>query len=242
MLGPLSQKLQYHAYLMPLHSAIHIHHTDQTPPTPVLSTSGGEIWPFIAVEQACLTDSVLQSRPPGDSASESAQIAVLYGWYNALGFAAQAAGALCGGGLVEALQVYWNFTPLGSYCAVFLSYGVFGRMIALMYMALTPHCEAKKAPVIASATAENSGRILGGLPRTSFGLRRRESVHIVVRLCVMFALDAFAGAFIMQTWIAFWFDRVWQLTPARCVGFFLYVFFECCVCECMWMIYVGFCV
>jgi len=29
----------------------------------------------------------------------------------------------------------------------------------------------------------------------------------------MFALDAFAGAFVMQTWICYWFDEKWSLTP-----------------------------
>ncbi len=39
-------------------------------------------------------------------------------------------------------------------------------------------------------------------------LRRPDSKHIVARLSLMFALDAFAGAFVMQTWIAFWYSRV----------------------------------
>ena len=50
-----------------------------------------------------------------------------------------------------------------------------------------------------------------GVPDFSCGLRRRESKAVVARLCVMFALDAFAGAFVLQTWIAFWFDTTWQV-------------------------------
>jgi MFS family permease len=73
----------------------------------VISTSGGEIGPFVAVEQACLTDSVLLARGGGGSGSGSgaADVAVLFGWYNALGYLAQAAGALASGLVVHVLQV-----------------------------------------------------------------------------------------------------------------------------------------
>jgi len=39
------------------------------------------------------------------------------------------------------------------------------------------------------------------LPKQSLGLHREESKFIVWRLSALFALDAFAGAFVMQTWI-----------------------------------------
>jgi len=47
------------------------------------------------------------------------------------------------------------------------------------------------------------------MPSIKLGLRRPESVHIVVRLCIMFSLDAFAGGFVQQTWIAYWFATRW---------------------------------
>jgi hypothetical protein len=60
----------------------------------VISTSGGEIGPFMAVEQAVLTDALAASRPAKLSkADESAAVATLIGWYTALGYVAQALGA-----------------------------------------------------------------------------------------------------------------------------------------------------
>jgi predicted MFS family arabinose efflux permease len=51
------------------------------------------------------------------------------------------------------------------------------------------------------------------LPRVNLGLRRAESQYIVARLSLMFSMDAFAGAFVMQTWIAFWFSARWGFSP-----------------------------
>ena len=45
------------------------------------------------------------------------------------------------------------------------------------------------------------------------GLHRSDSVFIVARLSCLFALDAFAGGFVMQTWIAYWFEERWNFSP-----------------------------
>jgi hypothetical protein len=58
-----------------------------------------------------------------------------------------------------------------------------------------------------------------------WGLRRADSKYIVLRLCVMFALDSFGGAFVMQTWIAFWYKYciwVFFITVVLYLGQFLY--------------------
>jgi MFS family permease len=45
-------------------------------------------------------------------------------------------------------------------------------------------------------------------------------MHIVVRLCALFAMDSFAGAFVMQTWIAAWFYHRWGFSEDL-VGYLL---------------------
>ena len=56
----------------------------------IISTSGGECGPFLPIEQAALTDSVLRGRGPSAPGSVAGDIAVLYSAYNALGYAFQA--------------------------------------------------------------------------------------------------------------------------------------------------------
>src|SRR5438270_717144 len=69
----------------------------------VISPTGAEVGPFLAVEQACLAH-VLPDR-------ERTRI---FAWYHVAGFTMSALGALAGGGLAQALQAH-GVTPLASY-------------------------------------------------------------------------------------------------------------------------------
>ena len=179
----------------------------------VISTSGGECGPFLAVEQAALTDAVLACRSgAGLSAAaaaagasglntDAAAVAVLFGYYNMVGYWAQAAGALASGYAVDLLQAPpLALSRLAAFRDVFLAYAATGATMALAYACLSAAAEAR------DASAARKGL---------FGLRRPESVRIVARLSAFFALDAFAGAFTMQSFLAFWFSERWALPPQR---------------------------
>lgn len=199
----------------------------------VISTSGGEIGPFMAIEQACLTDSVLllQENEGKDKTTTTGYIAVLLGWYNAIGYCAQAIGALLSGVIVQQLtnapvnsSLYLD--PLNAYRCIFILYSIIGALLALSYSFLTPYAEAKAKP---QPVSDNHATVIIGTPSQSwltylrfptFGLRRSESKYIVIRLSVMFAMDAFAGAFVLQTWIAFWFAQRWNYS-SDLVGYLL---------------------
>ena len=161
----------------------------------VISTSGGECGPFLAVEQAALTDAVAACR----ASSDAGDVAVLFGVYNALGYWSQAAGALASGFAVDALQAQGALTPLDAHRVIFLAYAATGLTMGLAYACL-------------SAAAEASGPTL---ERKLFGLRRPGSARIVARLSAFFALDAFAGAFTMQPFVALWFSERWAFSAAR---------------------------
>lgn len=62
----------------------------------VISTTGGEIGPFLAIEQAALTD-LKENISHGEIAS-------LFGWYNLFGYISQALGALFAGLMTTYLQ------------------------------------------------------------------------------------------------------------------------------------------
>jgi MFS family permease len=69
----------------------------------VISPSGNEFGPFLAVEQAALSETT-----PGDRRTR------VFAWYNLVGSFATAPGALAGGGLAQAVQGR-GFTPIDSY-------------------------------------------------------------------------------------------------------------------------------
>ena len=152
----------------------------------VLSPSGNEIGPFLSIEQAALTQIVSET-----------QRTRVFAWYALVGSFATATGALAGGTLAQVLQSAGQ-TPLSSYRAIVLGYALLGLVLAFLFGRLSPAIEVRPA---------------GPTPGTStrFGLHR--SRNIVLQLSALFALDAFAGGFIVQSLIAYWFHVKFGVDP-----------------------------
>lgn len=148
----------------------------------VLSPSGGEIGPFLSIEQAALAQIL-----PNDQRTR------VFAWYNLVGSFATATGALCSGALAQTLQAN-GIAPLDSYRAIVLGYAMFGGALALMFARL-------------SSSVETTHRVVS----TKIGLHR--SRGIVLKLSALFALDAFAGGFVVQSWLAYWFQIRFAIEP-----------------------------
>jgi len=149
----------------------------------VLSPSGNEVGPFLAVEQAALA----QQAPPERRTR-------LFAWYQLAGAAATALGALCGGALAEGLQRA-GATPLQSYRAVVAGYAALGAALLGLFARLGPGAEAPAAGGPARAPLLGAGLGLG------------RSRGVVLRLSGLFAVDAFAGGFVVQSFVAWWFHQ-----------------------------------
>lgn len=152
----------------------------------VLSPSGGEIGPFLSIEQASLTQII-----PG---SERTQV---FAWYNLVGSFATATGALVAGWLAQSLQMS-GVQPLASYRVIVLGYAALGMVLIWLFSRL-------------SAVAEAPHR-LAPPAGTRFGLHR--SRNVVLRLSALFSLDAFGGAFVVQSIVAYWFTLRYGVDPA----------------------------
>src|SRR2546423_2712251 len=85
----------------------------------VISPSGHEVGPFLSIEQAA----------PSHIVSAAARTEV-FAWYTLAGSLATALGALCGGGLTQALQ-HTAMTHVQSYRAVVVLYAALGAALAL---------------------------------------------------------------------------------------------------------------
>ncbi len=152
----------------------------------VISPSGNEVGPFLAVEQASLS----QTLPSRDRTR-------VFGWYNLVGSLATASGALVAGLTAQLLQGAGS-GQLDSYRAVVLGYALVGIVLALLFTRLSGAIEVPAAPEVSVATR--------------LGLHR--SRGIVLRLSALFSLDAFAGGFVMQSVIAYWFHVRFGADPA----------------------------
>ena len=142
----------------------------------VISPSGYEIGPFLSVEQAALTGLVR-----GQNRTR------LFAWYHLAGSLATATGSLAGGWLAFGLQDA-GLSTLAAYQGVLATYAVLGGVLVLLFLRLSARVELQQLP---------------DSPQRRLGLHRSRGV--VARLSALFAVDAFAGGFVIQSLLAYWF-------------------------------------
>jgi MFS family permease len=145
----------------------------------VISPSGNEIGPFLSIEQASLTQIIPDKRRTS-----------IFAWYNLAGSFATALGALSGGWLAQLLQK-GGMPPLATYQIVLSGYTSIGFVLILLFLGLSRRIEAKPDEAVCY-----SQPLFCGL---------HKSRGIVLKLSALFALDAFAGGFVIQSLIAYWF-------------------------------------
>jgi MFS family permease len=159
----------------------------------VISPSGNEIGPFLSIEQAGLAQLI--------SDRERTRI---FAWYNLVGSFATALGALVSGGLVQVLHG-GGLSLLDSYRVVMIGYALLGLVLFALFSFLSPVMETTIPAGAALRPAPGSGRSRLGL---------HKSQRVVVKLASFFALDAFAGGFVVQSIMAFWFKTKFGVEPA----------------------------
>ncbi len=156
----------------------------------VISPSGNEVGPFLSIEQAALSQVV----PPGTRTA-------VFAWYTLVGSFATATGSLSGGVLSHVLQRA-GMPPVESYRAVVLVYAALGVLLALFFTRLSPAAEVTPAAGSGESHASTN----------PFGLSR--SRNVVLKLSGLFALDSFAGGFVVQSFAAYWFYLRFGTNPA----------------------------
>jgi MFS family permease len=155
----------------------------------VISPSGYEVGPFLSIEQAALSQVV-----PNEERTQ------VFAWYNLLGSFATATGSLFGGGLTQSLQNL-GVSTLGSYRVIIVAYAAGGVMLGILFSRLSRRIEVPHPP----GHSPEGGRPFLGL---------HKSRRIVFRLSALFSLDAFAGGFVLQSIVAYWFHVRFHLQPA----------------------------
>jgi MFS family permease len=153
----------------------------------VISPSGNEVGPFLPIEQAALTGLV----------SDRVRTEIL-AWYTMAGAIATALGALAGGLMAGAFQA--SAAPVTGYRAVVVLYAVLGVTLAVLFSGLSRKAEASTPR--------------GDAPAPTLAGLTRESRPVISKLSALFALDAFGGGFVAQSFAAYWFHLRWDIDPA----------------------------
>lgn len=161
----------------------------------VISPTGNEVGPFLAVEQSALSQ-----------ATPDVRRTPTFAWYNLAGYVATATGALAAGVLSQAFQAA-GFAPVDSYRVIVVSYAVVGLAMAVAFGRVGGDVEPERRP----SADDGIARRLGLGPR---------SRGIVARLSLLFSIDAFGGGFIPQSLMAYWFHVRFGVEPAVLGGIF----------------------
>jgi MFS family permease len=143
----------------------------------VLSPSGNEVGPFLAVEQASLSE-----------VSDPKRRTSIFAWYNLTGSVATAVGALVTGLAVGFFRAGMSMSEVAADRVILLCYAGVGIVLIPLFLAVST---AVEVPPVDTSIARR------------LGLHR--SRGIVFRLAALFSLDAFAGGLVIQSLIAFWF-------------------------------------
>jgi MFS family permease len=159
----------------------------------VISPSGNEVGPFLPIEQAALSQIV-----PGDRRT------AVFAWYTLAGAFATATGSLAGGTLSQALT-RTTHSPVAGYRVVVVLYALLGALLAVCF------ARVSKAVELDPAVAANATQGRWGISR---------SRDVVVKLSALFALDAFGGGFVVQSFAAYWFHLRFGVRPATLGGIF----------------------
>jgi MFS family permease len=151
----------------------------------VISPSGNEIGPFLPIEQAAISEEVADSSRTR-----------LFAWYNLIGSIATALGALTAGWSVQWSEKV-GVAPLTADRGILVAYAAIGLLLAMAFSLVSDRGEAVKRDAAP--------------PKTFLGLHKSRA--IVFKLSSLFALDAFAGGFILQSFVAYWFTIRFHADP-----------------------------
>ena len=165
----------------------------------VISPGGNECGSFMSIELSGLAQ-----------ITQDSERIKLMRLYNFLGCVASALGALFCGCFVVYLNGTDGLPLLSAYRTIMTIYGFFQVLLFMFSNMLGNEIEVPFE--VATTKTVNPFTLFVGL---------HKSKSIVIKLSLMFMMDAFANALVMQSIVSFWFDKVHH-TPIETLGFIVF--------------------
>jgi MFS family permease len=147
-----------------------------------INVTGSETGAFISIEQALLPQTVTDTKKRN----------TIFAIYNMVGTFAMAIGTLVTG-LPSFLQQQYGLTQVDSIKPLFLLYSALGIATIVIYLFLSKKIEV--------SSSSSSAYVSKPLTKTLSPPSKR----IVGKLSGLFAVDSFAGGFVIQSLVSFWF-------------------------------------
>ncbi|HJU13073.1 MAG TPA: MFS transporter [Candidatus Nitrosotalea sp.] len=144
-----------------------------------VNVTGSEVGAFLSLEQAILPQTI----------SDDKRRTLVFALYNMVGTFAMSAGVMLSG-LPQIISHQFGMDKVASMKVLFLAYAACAFAALLIYLLLSPKIEASKR---GHSTVLS---VRGIAP---------ESKKIITKMSSLFAADSFAGGFVIQSIVSFWF-------------------------------------
>src|SRR6185437_7342484 len=147
-----------------------------------INVTGSETGSFLSLEQALLPQTIKEFKKRN----------LLFGIYNMIGTFAMSVGVLLSG-LPNVIQYYYHLNSIQSLKPLFLIYAILGFLILLIYLNLSNKIEIE---ILQNKNDEKK------LITKTLSPKSKE---IITKLSSLFAIDSFAGGFVIQSIVSLWF-------------------------------------
>lgn len=144
-----------------------------------INVTGSETGAFLSIEQAILPQTVKDLK----------KRTTVFSLYNMVGTFAMSAGVLLSG-LPEILQQFYGLNQVESIKPLFLLYSLLAIAVIAIYFMLSKKIELE----VNNQNKEKRSSVLS-----------QKSKGIVAKLSALFAVDSFAGGFVIQSIVSYWF-------------------------------------
>lgn len=145
-----------------------------------INVTGSETGAFLSIEQSVLPQTV----------NDVKKRTMIFAIYNTVGTFAMAAGVLLSG-LPEFFVQAYGFNQIDSIKPLFLLYSIIAVAVTVIYFLLSKNIEVKANPVGGKGYQTNT--------------LSAESKKRIGKLSALFAVDSFAGGFVIQSIVSYWF-------------------------------------
>ena len=153
-----------------------------------INVTGTETGAFLSIEQAILPQTTNDTKKRN----------TLYAIYNMVGTFAMSAGVLLSG-FPGLLEYHYGFNQIESIRPLFLFYSIIGLGVLGIYFLISNKVE------IGRNNNNNNTTTITNLSKPLKQTLSPKSKRIVGKLSGLFAIDSFAGGFIIQSIVSFWF-------------------------------------
>ena len=154
-----------------------------------INVTGTEIGAFLSIEQAMLPQTINDSKKRN----------TIYALYNMVGTFAMSAGVLLSG-LPQIFAEQYGFNQIESIKPLFVLYSIIGLGVLGIYFLISNRVELSR-----NNNNSSSSNNPISTPTTFRQTLSPKSREIVAKLSGLFAIDSFAGGFVIQSIVSFWF-------------------------------------